>query len=270
MRVLSMAGRMLPENHVNAKSSAAIRAEDAARDRRAAAEPSPAQRANGLAVAETLNRLAQGADATKNLNVAKNVATHTPAPIKQETRGSLPFAGPAARGSLPSAGPGSTLPKESTQSLPPVKQLPARPTQPQGNGAKQSNEAPKATTKGVTDESDTLKAVLPAGWTAHKDPDTNLTYYYHATTGTSSWEFPAEKAGAADFFQDCKEPEQEAAATSQTPAQTAGAAATTSGGSQQLGGGWSEHLDPDSGITYFYHAASGKSQWERPTEEQQR
>ena len=36
---------------------------------------------------------------------------------------------------------------------------------------------------------------LPAGWTAHKDPDTNFTYYFHAATGESRWEKP-QAAGA--------------------------------------------------------------------------
>jgi len=31
---------------------------------------------------------------------------------------------------------------------------------------------------------------LPAGWTSHKDPDTNFTYYFHAATGESRWEKP--------------------------------------------------------------------------------
>jgi hypothetical protein len=31
---------------------------------------------------------------------------------------------------------------------------------------------------------------LPAGWTAHKDPETNFTYYFHAATGESRWEKP--------------------------------------------------------------------------------
>jgi len=32
---------------------------------------------------------------------------------------------------------------------------------------------------------------LPLGWTAHKDPDTAFTYYFHAATGESRWEKPA-------------------------------------------------------------------------------
>ena len=31
---------------------------------------------------------------------------------------------------------------------------------------------------------------LPAGWTAHLDPDTKFTYYFHAATGESRWEKP--------------------------------------------------------------------------------
>ena len=42
------------------------------------------------------------------------------------------------------------------------------------------------------------EAELPPGWTAHKDPDTGFTYYFHAATGESRWEKPvAPPAGAA-------------------------------------------------------------------------
>jgi hypothetical protein len=48
-----------------------------------------------------------------------------------------------------------------------------------GEGSSGSNGAPMA---GAGD--------LPAGWTAHKDPDTNFTYYCHAVSGVSRWEMP--------------------------------------------------------------------------------
>ena len=35
---------------------------------------------------------------------------------------------------------------------------------------------------------------LPPGWTAHKDPDTGFTYYFHASTGESRWDPPAPPA----------------------------------------------------------------------------
>jgi len=252
MRVLGMAGRMLPGNHINAKSSAAMRAEDAAQDRHAAAEASTPSRTNGLAVAETLNRVA-------NANLVKAVeqgVSKTPdgGSANAVSRGSMPSAGPGGRGSLPTSGPSSSTPTGLTQSSPPARRVPAAPAQTLQRAA-DKNAAADATAQKAT------QIVLPSGWTAHKDPDTNLSYYYHAASGTSSWEVP--KAGSetatapttvTDVFEDCKEPEQ-AAAVAQATATTA---------PKDLGGGWTVHLDPDSGITYFHHATSGKSQWERP------
>jgi hypothetical protein len=55
----------------------------------------------------------------------------------------------------------------------------------EGSGSSGSNGAPKA---GAGD--------LPAGWTAHKDPDTNFTYYCHEATGVSRWELQKELAKA--------------------------------------------------------------------------
>lgn len=45
------------------------------------------------------------------------------------------------------------------------------------------------------------EVALPPGWTAHKDPDTGFTYYFHAATGESRWDppvaTPASRAPAA-------------------------------------------------------------------------
>ena len=128
MCVLAMAGRMLPENHVNAKLSASIRAEDAARERRAVAEPSAAFRANGQSIVERLNRVANTSNsapssfassaedkATQNVG---NSASKQHTTTNSNKEGSL-----SSRGMLPSVGPGSS------NFTPPARELPARPTQ---------------------------------------------------------------------------------------------------------------------------------------------
>jgi hypothetical protein len=244
MCVLGMAGRMLPENHVNAKLSAAIRAEDAAKERRALAEPPAASRANGLAIVETLNKVAS-ASAPANTSIAGK-ATQQQAPSKQGNRGSLP-----------STGPCSSL---ASNSGPPARQLPSQPTQDAqkasaGGSSANGKAGNKSQIGNKVEPAAEPKMVLPPGWTAHKDPDTNLNYYYHAVSGASSWEIPkgAETSSDADAFEDCKEVEKGGAA----PAES-----TTT--SREIGGGWTEHFDPDSGIPYFYHAATGRSRWDRP------
>ena len=64
MRALAMVGRMLPANHVNATTSATLRAQDAARDRGGAAGLPGAHAANGLSVLACLcHRHVRGAHA---------------------------------------------------------------------------------------------------------------------------------------------------------------------------------------------------------------
>ena len=41
---------------------------------------------------------------------------------------------------------------------------------------------------------------LPPGWSAHKDPDTGFTYYFHAATGESKWEKPVATSSITKPF----------------------------------------------------------------------
>ena len=197
---------------------------------------------------------------------------------------------------MPSVGPGGRATAESSSlpqsSLPPERSVPAAPSatataaaaaattgavgsaRAPAEGGDASGAAGGAGGAGgrppcdVSDDSVTPATTpLPAGWSAHKDPDTGLSYYFHAASGTSTWELPeggagggggageAEGAGAGreDVFEDAREPEAAAAA---------GGGDVVEG--RSFGGGWTEHLDPDSGMPYYYHSQSGKSQWERP------
>jgi len=69
-----------------------------------------------------------------------------------------------------------------------------------------------------------------SGWSVHRTED-GRTYYYHAATGTSSWERPSEAAGSG------------------MPAATDDA--------------W-EVRQADDGRTYYYHAETKKTSWTVP------
>jgi hypothetical protein len=48
-----------------------------------------------------------------------------------------------------------------------------------------------------------------------------------------------------------------------TDAAAAPASSASSGGGDA--GEWAEHLDPESGLPYFYNARTEESRWDRPT-----
>ena len=68
-----------------------------------------------------------------------------------------------------------------------------------------------------------------SGWSVHRTED-GRTYYYHAATGTSSWEPPSAAPG---------------------------------GGAPAATGEWSTQTTAD-GRTYYYSSATGESSWEAP------
>ena len=91
---------------------------------------------------------------------------------------------------------------------------------------------------------------LPDGWTAHQD-STGRAYYHHAASGTTSWERPAP----------LQQGRTETGATSVEKHGSAGGVPST------LPDGWTAHQDNSSGRTYYHHAASGTTSWERPAQE---
>lgn len=78
-------------------------------------------------------------------------------------------------------------------------------------------------------------------WKEHTDPNTGSTYFYNAKTGESSWTRPAPAAQAH----------------SPTKAAEPGHAAAKAEE-------WTEHVDPQSGHTFYYNAATGETSWTKP------
>ena len=92
---------------------------------------------------------------------------------------------------------------------------------------------------------------LPEGWEPYKDPNTDQVYYWHVPSETMSWTRPDPPCNAATeemIANPCPMP-------------------PTSKVSRPLPGGWEEFTEPASGIAYYYHAATARTQWEQPTAE---
>ena len=166
-------------------------------------------------------------------------------------RGSLPSEGPGGRSGLGGGGGGGGKAGGAAQA-----------------GGAATEEKPAA--QGGKKEKEHLEA---DGWTAHKDPDTGLTYFYNARTGLSEWEGAGAGGAEAEVFEDARD-------AAETPTGAAGGAGdaarppserdplgalSAEGGAGSVGppgDGWSLHLDPDSGCKYWYHAARGESVWQ--------
>ena len=87
------------------------------------------------------------------------------------------------------------------------------------------------------------------GWEEAYDDDGNL-YFYHSATGETAWELP-ESDNARSFDEPATSVEQwhghNADGTIlETPRQ------------------WTEHIDEQSGETYYHNPATGETSWEKP------
>jgi len=80
------------------------------------------------------------------------------------------------------------------------------------------------------------------GWKTMTDAATGVNYYVNLATGTSQWEAPP---GAAGANKQIPPPPPEPSKAS-------------------LPAGWSEGVDPGSGRTYYFNAATMASQWTPP------
>jgi hypothetical protein len=123
---------------------------------------------------------------------------------------------------------------------------------------------------------------LPDGWTEVTDPPSGKTYYYNEESGVSSWERPAaeellseEDTQNIEFLYGQEEEETPEQTLSQVEEDEAGDVVVDSlneeEGSQSqpaLPFGWTELVDPSTGISYFLNVESGVTTWERPNEEE--
>jgi len=93
---------------------------------------------------------------------------------------------------------------------------------------------------------------LPPDWAEVKDPKSGKVYYYNKKTKKTSWTAP--------------EPEPEATPTPEpTPAPAAAPAPAAEADPDALPPGWTEHVDPRSGKTYYYNKSTKETSWKKPT-----
>ncbi|XP_075950184.1 rho GTPase-activating protein 27 isoform X2 [Anarhichas minor] len=92
----------------------------------------------------------------------------------------------------------------------------------------------------------------PEGWEAHVDRDSGQEYYYHPSTGRTTWDNP--------FLDSPTDPEPPCSPSPpQSPALSPAAASPPAWISD-----WEQLVDETSGRPYFYNAMSGKTSWEHP------
>jgi len=87
-----------------------------------------------------------------------------------------------------------------------------------------------------------VNALAAKGWEKAKDPSSGKEYYFNRSSGERSWDNPLLEKKL-------------------TPA---GEVAKPSEKDEVLPAGWAATQDASIGKTYYYHAASGKTQWTKP------
>ena len=84
--------------------------------------------------------------------------------------------------------------------------------------------------------------------------DDGHTYYFNAATGETSWTLPDGAAVAA---------EQDLSSGGDVSEVSDFSASGNDNEDATARGGWTQHMTPE-GVPYYYHEASGESQWDMP------
>ena len=106
---------------------------------------------------------------------------------------------------------------------------------------------------------------LPPGWEAHDAPGDGRRYYHHPRRGETVWELPGGAARGERDVAFAAEVAGAAAHASEVAAEAGAAEALPSVGSSALPAGWEAHHSEAHGATYFHHAATATTVWQRPT-----
>tara|TARA_B110000208_G_scaffold39042_1_gene51685 strand:+ start:774 stop:4151 length:3378 start_codon:yes stop_codon:yes gene_type:complete len=92
------------------------------------------------------------------------------------------------------------------------------------------------------EEVDDGDEALPAGWEKHYSPEHRTHYFHHGASGRTKWDLPTRVSSL-----------QTHAITLANPLPS------------PLIDGWDEHFDATTNSSFFHHAASNKTVWERPS-----
>lgn len=90
------------------------------------------------------------------------------------------------------------------------------------------------------------------GWEVHVDDESGKEYYYHPTTGRTTWDNP--------FLDSPEDPEPVSPSPPLTPARSPSPVSPTPAWTSD----WEQLVDESSGRPYFYNAMSGETSWEPP------
>lgn len=136
-----------------------------------------------------------------------------------------------------------------------------------------SNAATFTTTKTTVPEATTPtptltvpSSSLPPQWTEAVDVDTGKFYFVHVETKETRWERPTIDDGDTPTHQQqhhiaCVSAEAPNGEEARTAVPNA---APVDQASDPIEPGWTATVDPASGRTYYYHAATGETRWEPP------
>lgn len=95
-----------------------------------------------------------------------------------------------------------------------------------------------------------------AGWEVHTDEQSGQEYYFHPSTGRSTWDFPLS------YSMDSSVATEEARSPPSFPQSPISSPAGPS--PQRWSSDWEKVLDDNTGRHYFFNSVSGQSSWDPP------
>lgn len=98
----------------------------------------------------------------------------------------------------------------------------------------------------------------PQGWEVHVDQESGQEYYYHPTTGQTTWDNPFLDSPIEPVAVPVEEP------CSPSPPLSPALSLPTASLSPALTSDWERLVDETSGHPYFYNPVSGETSWEPP------
>ncbi|XP_051530929.1 rho GTPase-activating protein 27-like isoform X1 [Myxocyprinus asiaticus] len=100
--------------------------------------------------------------------------------------------------------------------------------------------------------------LLDSGWEVHTDDQSGQEYYYHPSTGHSTWEYPLS------YSMESLVRAEESRSPPSFPQSPGCSPVSPPPPSQRWSSDWEKVLDENSGRHYFFNSVSGQSSWDPP------